>query len=204
MEQISAWVSRWDRLTVTLYPGAEHPGARLHLKPGLRVAAQAALLAIVLAFVVAISVASVRWPWLAPFAVIFFFGRSSTQPQDVVIRDPMLIAAAADIAQARGRQLSANRWRIAGTEAGEMAVTLRRLDVLATTLGDRSRAEQEQMLIDLAGPQVRPFLRRSTGNVAGRNALEPPTVEPGFHQPGDPWPTLSTPPPEWPQYERRD
>lgn len=204
MGRISAWASRWDRLTVTLLDGGVHPPAvQLYLNPGRRLVALGALFAVTLAVVVAITVASFRWPWVVPLAVILVFGRSAMHPQNVVVRDPMLMDAAGAMARTLGQTVAPNRWRATGPEVAGMVAELERLDALAKTLHGRSRAEQEQILIDLANPQVRPFLRRSTGSTDEPAAIEPSTIEPGFHQPGDPWPNLATPPPEWPQYEGR-
>jgi hypothetical protein len=204
MGRISAWVSRWDRLTVTLLDGGVHaPVAQLYLRPGRRLVALGALSAITLAVVVAIAIASFRWTWVVPLVAIFIFGRSSMHPKDVVIRDPMLMDAAAAMARTSGRTVAPNRWRVTGTQVAGIVAELERLDALAKTLHGRSRAEQEQILIDLADPQVRPFLRRSTGSTSEPAAIEPSTIEPGFHQSGDPWPNLATPL-EWPQYESRD
>lgn len=199
--QAASWVSRFDALTITVDP--ESARVRLRLRPGRVFVAVGAVVALVVALVAIAAVSAVKWPWVVPFLAIFIVNRTTRRPTRGVLHEPMLAAAAVDIARTLGRPRGTSSWRLAGPEAGVLGTELQRLDAIAATWRGRTPAERERLLFDLAGPQLRRFLRPTPGRTAEPDALEPPVVEPGFHRPGDPWPTLSTPPPQWPQWEDR-
>ncbi len=134
------------------------------------------------------------WPVFAVLVV------SRTVARKVYLTDEVLALGAAWVATKRGHQFKPGRWRVKGAEADAIGAELARLHTRITITGvpegaERLRIRERILLANAEGP-LREYLQPVL--TATSRDPEPLQVESASHTPGEPWPVLARPEPEWP------
>ncbi|MBA3019861.1 hypothetical protein [Propionicimonas sp.] len=133
--------------------------------------------------------------------VIFVvFAVNVSNVNKIHLTDEVLALAAGWVATKRGHQFKPGRWRLKGAEAAAIGAELARLHNRITITGAPDGPERlrirERVLLANAQDPLREYLQPVL-TATGRDP-EPLQVESASHTPGEPWPVLSYPEPEWP------